>query len=106
MLLERKKITSMVAAIVLCGVFGATVTAQEGAVDTATEAVEDAAAAVGDAVDDAAAAVGDAVDDAAAALGGAVDSAAAAVDSAAVDSLANWGNEFAFVTGGGALQPQ
>lgn len=84
-MVERKKITSLVAALVLCGVFGASVVAQEGAgSDVATDA-----AAAGDAPGDAASteAVG-----AAAALG-AVDSAA--VDSAAVDSLANWGTEFA-----------
>lgn len=66
MRLERKKITSLVAALVLCGVFGAAVVAQEGA------------------------GTGGAAGTTAPAAG--VDSAA--VDSAAVDSLANWGSEF------------
>jgi biopolymer transport protein ExbB len=70
MRLERKKITSVVAALVLSGVFGASVVAQEGAPgEGAPEAAAPAASDIA-----------------------AVDSAA--VDSAAVDSLANWGTEF------------
>jgi biopolymer transport protein ExbB len=78
---ERKKITSVVAALVLCGVFGASVVAQEGTPG-------EGAAPAGDAAAGGTATPGDA-----AATGpGAVDSAA--VDSAAVDSLAGWGEEF------------
>jgi biopolymer transport protein ExbB len=71
----------VVAALVLCGVFGASVVAQEGA------SGEGAAPPASDAAGDAAT-----PEDAAAAGPGTVDSAA--VDSAAVDSLAGWGEEF------------
>jgi biopolymer transport protein ExbB len=72
MRLERKKITSLAAALVLCAVFGASVVAQEGGESgTGGVAAEEGAETAMAAVD------------------------SAAVDSAAVDSLGNWGSEFA-----------
>jgi len=65
MRMERKRITSLAAALLLAGVFGAAVVAQEGTEETANPA--DSALALLD---------------------------SAAVDTAAVDSLADWGTSF------------
>ena len=85
---ERKQLTSLVAVLVLSGVFGATVLAQqEEAGDVAPETavpaeVADAAEAVTDAATEAADAATEAAD-------APLDSAAAAVD-----SLTDWGGSF------------